>query len=101
MAAAHHITFPGTLFPACLEGFSEAYKRQGRSSQDKMYPSCASSDRFFSILLTAGASYISPTAIIIFAEAGSSLKNQESHNPNALAKKMLSIRDGTNQAVLC
>lgn len=87
MAAAHHMAFPATFFPACLEGFSEGLKRQGGSSQDKTLPGCASSDRFFSILLTAGASYISPTAIIIFVEAESTLKNQESHNPNALAKK--------------
>lgn len=85
---------PSSL-PACLEGISEAHQRQGRSGQDRMHPGWGYSDRFFSSPLPAGARYISPTAIIIFAEAGSRLKNQESHNPNALAKKILSIRDGT------
>lgn len=88
--------FPSNPFPclpACLEGVSEA--RQGRSGQDTMCPGCAYSDRFFSSPLPAGANYTSPTAIIIFSEAGGRLKNQESHNPNALAKKILSIRDET------
>lgn len=90
--------FPSNPFPclpACLEGISGARQRQGRNGQGTMHPGCAYSDRFFSSPLTAGASYISPTATIICAEAGSRLKNQESHNPNALAKKMLSIRDRT------
>lgn len=79
--------FPSNSFPCLPRSFSEPHKRQVRSGQDTMHPGCTSSDRFFSILLTAGATDISPTAIIIFAKAESRLKNQESHNPNALAKK--------------
>lgn len=56
-----------------------------------MCPGCVYTDRLFSNPLPAGASFISPTAIIIFADAGSTLKNQESCNPNAPAKKKYSV----------
>lgn len=94
MAAAHHMTFPATLFPACLD--SKASQKHITDRAGVVRTQCtgyAYYDRFFSSPLPAGASYTSPTTIIFFAEAGSTLKNKESHNPNALAPKII-FRDG-------